>query len=375
MEIRDPIHGNIEINETVQRIIDTKEMQRLRYVKQLDTTYLIFPGANHTRFEHSLGTMHVTKELSSLIYGDEKEEMQYVGLLHDIGHGPFSHLSEHFIKEYLKMNHEQLGEYRIRNSEIKDALSDAGLSFNKVIHYFRDADNIAIVGGPLGADRIDYLMRDSHYTGVAYGLIDYERIKGRLCPYKDKVAVSESGISGAESMLIARYFMYTNVYMHHAKAIANKMLQRAIGTAMEQDIFNGEELALMDDGRLIETLSNSKINDVAELTQRVLERRLFKRVYYGNVSHKVDTAELEKMIIDSGVKRNEFIAHYMSFRGTNERINVVDRNNKLVGDLTDVSQLIKTLDSIFKESSMLLVASDKRNAEKINGVVRKFVVD
>ena len=99
LEIRDPIHGNIDVNETELKIINTAPMQRLRYIKQLDMTYLVFPGANHSRFEHSLGTMQVTKELVKSMYGDKESELSYVGLLHDIGHGPFSHLSEHLIEK------------------------------------------------------------------------------------------------------------------------------------------------------------------------------------------------------------------------------------------------------------------------------------
>ena len=234
MEIRDPIHGNIDIDDTEAGVIDTPEMQRLRYIKQLDMTYLVFPGANHTRFEHSLGTMQVTKALLSSM-GENEKEIAYAGLLHDIGHGPFSHLSEGFIKKYLKKDHEKIGEERITNSEIKDIISDSGMNFGRIVDYFRDADKIDVVGGVLGSDRIDYLMRDSHYTGVAYGVIDYERLKKRLIPYRNRVAIMESGVSGAESLLLARYFMHSNVYMHHAKLIASKMLQRAMRTGLGRE--------------------------------------------------------------------------------------------------------------------------------------------
>src|ERR1035441_551033 len=114
MEIRDPIHGNIELGQTECAIIDTPEMQRLKYIRQLDLSYLVFPGANHTRFEHSLGTMQVSKILFSGTLGKSEPEFSYVGLLHDIGHGPFSHLSEPYLEKKLGKNHEQIGVDRIR---------------------------------------------------------------------------------------------------------------------------------------------------------------------------------------------------------------------------------------------------------------------
>ena len=229
-------------------------MQRLRYIRQLDMTYLVFPGANHTRFEHSLGTMHVTKALLSSI--DEKErEMAYAGMLHDIGHGPFSHLSEEQIKLYLNKDHEKIGEEILRNSEIKDIISDSDLSFDKVMDYFTNPSKMDIVCGTLGSDRIDYLMRDSHYTGVAYGVIDYERLKKRIVMNKGRMAVLESGVSAAESLLLARYFMHLNVYMHHTKIIASQMFRRAIGLALDSNVMDANELSMMYDEQLIERIA------------------------------------------------------------------------------------------------------------------------
>jgi uncharacterized protein len=369
LEIRDPVHGNIDLNETEFKIIDTQQMQRLRYIKQLDMTYLVFPGANHTRFEHSLGTMQVTRELAAQTCRKEGKELSYVGLLHDIGHGPFSHLSEPFMKK----NHEKIGEERIRNSEIKDIITDSELSFNRIMSYFKDADKIDIVGGTLGSDRIDYLMRDSHYTGVAYGVIDYERIKTRLILSKGRLAILESGVSGAESILIARYFMYSNVYAHHGKVIANKMLQRAIGQAIENKLFDADELANMYDYQLIEILTSSKIKQISGLTNRILERKLFKRAYYEHAKAGVDIKELEKTIMDAGFERSDFIVHLTGFGGAKDNIDVIDPDENVIGKLTEVSPLIKTLSRVLTDSRRLLVACDKKNLDSINKTVKRFL--
>lgn len=373
MEIRDPIHGNIKLNDTEEKIVNTAQMQRLRYIRQLDTTYLIFPGANNTRFEHSLGTMNITKELTSQLYSKGFGELSYVGLLHDIGHGPFSHLSEGVIKKHLHKNHEQLGDEIIRKSEIKDIIVDSGLSFSKIMSYFNDAGNIDIVGGPLGADRIDYLMRDSHYTGVAYGIIDYERLKSRLALFKNRIAIMESGISGAESMLIARYFMFQNVYSHHTKTISNQMLVRAIELAIENDVFDAKELSRMHDEELVYRLVNSDNKQTSRLATRFRNRNLFKRAYFSNLKENIDIQKLEEKIIDCGMERDSFVVHLTTMGGGKDNMDVVDSNNNYVGTLTEISPFVKTLFDVLETSKTLLVACDRKDIKKVNAIVRKFV--
>jgi hypothetical protein len=373
MEIRDPIHGNIVVDQTESRIIDTPEMQRLKYIKQLDLSYLVFPGANHTRFEHSLGTMQVAKILFSDALGRKEPEFSYVGLLHDIGHGPFSHLSEPYIEKYLGKNHEQIGVERIRDSEIADIISDSGMSLNKVLSYFKGSEKIDVVGGTLGADRIDYLMRDSHYTGVAYGVIDYHRLQAKLVLYKGRVAILEGGIAGAESMLIARYFMFSSVYMHHAKIIASQMLRRSIEIALEEGAFDAKHMARMSDEQLLLSISGSKSGEAKELVGRIIERRLYKRAYDGKVRKGLDIEDVRKAIMGAGFGRNEFVAHVSSLHGSDDDVIVVDDDGSRVGKLSEVSPLMKTLTEVLSGSDRLIVGCDKKNVEKMGAVVRKLV--
>jgi len=373
LEIRDPIHGNIELDDTESRIIDTWPVQRLRYIKQLDVAYLVFPGAHHSRFEHSLGTMQVARELSYAVYGKERKEFQYVGLLHDIGHGPLSHLSEPFIKKYLNKGHEELGESIIRKSEIKEILLDSGLSLNNIMKYFRESYKIDIVGGTLGSDRIDYLMRDSHYTGVAYGVIDYARIKSRMVPWKNRIAILESGVSGAESMLIARYFMHLNVYKHHAKLIASHMLQNAIGFALENDDFDAKQLSNMYDEELMGRLLCSGSKETVRLTKRIRERNLFKRAYYGTVKGRINREELEDAIMKAGFGMKDFVIDIISLGGGKDDIDVIGSDNNFVGKLTEVSPLIRTLNSVLTGSKQLLVGCDGKNVGRISSIVKRFL--
>lgn len=373
MEIRDPIHGNIEVNPTECRIIDTPEMQRLNYIKQLDLSYLVFPGANHTRFEHSLGTMYVAKMLFSETLGKKDPEFSYVGLLHDIGHGPFSHLSEPYIEKYLKKDHEQLGVERIKNSEIADIISDSGMSLNKVLAYFQGSEKIDVVGGTLGADRIDYLMRDSHYTGVAYGVIDYHRLRAKLVLHKGRVAILEGGVAGAESMLIARYFMFSSVYMHHTKIIAATMLRNAIGGALEAGTFGADEMASMSDAELLLNIMRSKDKEAAGLVKRISQRKLFKRAYEGGFSADFDLDELKSAIMKAGFGRNDFVAHVVTFSGGGDDVVVVDEDGSPMGKLTEVSPFIKTLNQVLKDTKKLIVACDRKDTEKIGAIVKRFV--
>lgn len=372
-EIRDPIHGNIDLDENETRIVNTPEMQRLRHIRQLDMAYLIFPGANHTRFEHSLGTMHITRELERNIFGGTMREFVYVGLLHDIGHGPFSHLSEKATRKYLKTNHEKMGEGILRGSEIRDIINDSGLSFDRVLSYFRESDKIDLVGGALGSDRIDYLMRDSHYTGVAYGIIDYERIKGRLAVFGDRIAVTEQGIAGAESMLIARYFMHSNVYQHHAKIIAASMLQNALDFLLEAGELDPKEMAGMYDEQLLNNMLHSGVAHTVEIARRINERRLFKRAFYENVEKDVDVEGLALALEKAGVGRNEFIINMGSIAGGMDDIDVIDSDGNSVGRLADLSPLISTLKNILASSRKLLVACDRKDVDRVNAIVRKFV--
>jgi HD superfamily phosphohydrolase len=373
MEIRDPVHGNIEVDRTESRIADTPEMQRLRYIRQLDLSYLVYPGANHTRFEHSLGTMHVSKVLFSDSLGRKEPEFSYVGLLHDIGHGPFSHLSEPFLEKYLGKNHEQIGAERIKKSEIADIVSDSGMSLNRLLSYFKESDRIDVIGGPLGADRIDYLMRDSHYTGVAFGVIDYHRLRAKMMLHRGKVAILEGGIAVAESMLIARYFMYSSVYTHHTKIIATMMLRQAIESALEEGAFDAKEMAGMTDEQLLLAIKRSGGRESGGLVKRISERRLYKRAYEGEVGKGLKVAELKREIMAAGFGRDEFGLHIITMGGGGDDVLVVDDDGSKVGWLTEVSPFVKTLTGVISSSRKLIVACEKRNAGRIGAIVKRHV--
>jgi HD superfamily phosphohydrolase len=227
--INDPVYGFISIpTELVYDLIDHSYFQRLRYIKQLGMTHLVYPGALHTRFHHALGAMHLMSlAIETLcnkgveITPEEKEGLTIAILLHDIGHGPFSHALEHTIVE--EISHEDISILLMNklNEEFDGKLSLAisifkGDYHKKFLHQ--------LVSSQLDMDRMDYLNRDSYFTGVSEGVISSDRIIKMLNVKDDSVTVEEKGIYSIEKFLIARRLMYWQVYLHKTVIAAEQLL-------------------------------------------------------------------------------------------------------------------------------------------------------
>lgn len=284
--IRDSVHGNLQLEEQEVRLSDTPEIQRLRRIKQLGFTYLVYPGANHSRFEHSIGTMYLASRLAKNLQLDEysRSLLRSCALLHDAGHGPFSHVSE----GVLKYSHEELTSKLIKESELGDILSER-FSLKEVLDLINGKSYLGqIISGELDVDRMDYLLRDSYYTGVAYGVIDVERLiyNMKLDDENESLVLKQKGVQAAESMLLARYFMYPSVYQHHTTRIVNSMFRRCLRKIMENEIINEEKIYSYDDIDVIAAARSQKgyINDIIN---RLDTRKLYKRVY----SLKLDELE------------------------------------------------------------------------------------
>ena len=346
-------------------------MQRLRYVKQLAFAYLVYPSANHTRFEHSLGTYNVTRMIMQNIGKTEDSELSYVGLLHDIGHAAFSHLSDFALETYLHKTHETIGEEIINGSGIKDIISDSGLSFKKFMSYFRGNGIGAVVTGALGSDRIDYLSRDSYYTGVAYGAIDSYRLINKITIFKNAPALFKQAITSAESLLIARYLMFSSVYYHHAVVIAGAMYAKALNSAIEEDAVDPKQLPFYDDGQLTNILLAHKSSQ--ELMDRIMKRRLFKRVYDGIASAKFSISELEAALGGAGLRHEDYVIEKPKFRIKDYDLPVISEDSSAMGNLSELSPLIKTLAGTMNSTNGLIVACDKRNIEKAKAAISRVL--
>jgi len=227
--INDPVHGFITVpNELIFDIIEHHYFQRLRHIKQLGLTYMVYPGAIHTRFQHALGAMHLMTMAVELlkiketdISAEEIQGLYLAILLHDIGHGPFSHALEHTLVE--KVDHETLSLLflnrlnRIFNGELQTATKIFSDAYpKKFLHQ--------LVSGQLDVDRLDYLMRDSFFTGVSEGVISTDRIIKMLNVHNDELVVDVKGIYSIENFIVARRLMYWQVYLHKTVLSAEHLL-------------------------------------------------------------------------------------------------------------------------------------------------------
>ncbi len=234
--INDPVYGFVSIpSELIFDLIQHPFFQRLRYIKQVSMTHLVYPGALHTRFQHAIGAMHLmSMALETLIYKgvkitDEEQEAALIAiLLHDIGHGPFSHSLEHTLIEHVP--HELLSSLLIDrlNQEFNGQLDLAKEIFEG--KYPRNFLH-QLVASQLDTDRMDYLIRDSFFTGVSEGVISFDRIIKMLDVVDDFLVVESKGIYSVEKFLIARRLMYWQVYFHKAVVAAEQMLIQALKRA------------------------------------------------------------------------------------------------------------------------------------------------
>ena len=273
--IRDSVHGNLQLDEFEVKLIDTPQLQRLRRIKQLGFTYLVYPGANHTRFEHSIGTMYLASKMANHLglNNDQSRLLRTSALLHDSGHGPFSHVSEAVIAN----SHEELTTQLIKNSQLGDILKES-FSIKEIIDITSGKDSLGqIISGELDVDRMDYLLRDSYYTGVAYGVIDVERLIYNMI-LEDNLMLKRKGVQAAESMLLARYFMYPSVYQHHTTRIINAMFRRCLNKLFEMEVLNPKKIYRYDDLDIISTARAQK-GYVHEMIKRLDNRTIYKTVY------------------------------------------------------------------------------------------------
>jgi HD superfamily phosphohydrolase len=253
--IRDPLYGFIDLTERELALLESFSMQRLTRIKQLSHTYLVYPGATHTRFEHSLGTMFIADRMCSRfgIENERREIIRCAALLHDVGHGPFSHLfeiplakwnkketsQEEITKIFLQYDNELIlplkGDfYSVKESNHLNLID----IYDRVLDIFngtraRDVLARSMVSGTIDADKIDYLIRDSFYTGTTYGIFDVERILATLRIVRESETtqypvILKKGVESLESFRLARFLLYKQVYQHKTRLIADSMFVRAV---------------------------------------------------------------------------------------------------------------------------------------------------
>ena len=315
--VRDPIHGYIHLEPDQWHIIDTPLLQRLRRIRQLAFTSLVYPGATHTRFEHTLGVAHVASQIAATasLNAEDRRLLGFAALLHDIGHGPFSHLSEQALFEIAEScsgnkpppdAHEQISKHLLQNDSdichyiapymINDISSILdGTSSNQAL--------CQAISVPIDADKQDYLLRDAHYCGVTYGLYDIDRLHETIRRYpaydqapESHLGIRSGGLEATEQFVQARYYMHAQVYSHPVRLCTDYMFIRALLLAVSDDdlqpiaeAFTYDDtssfacrFATWDDQRLLQYAESEAppTSKFSVLMKRLRERRLFKRLYH-----------------------------------------------------------------------------------------------
>lgn len=432
-EIRDPIHVFIKLDSTEREVLDSRPFQRLRYIRQLATTYLIYPGATHSRFEHSLGVMELASRVFDVVTDKEnilpdirdllpeitnedkkmywRRVLRMAALCHDIGHLPFSHAAE---EELLPpgWDHERLTRELIQSEEmesiwknqtpplrtediVKLAVGPKGARDIK----FTDWETILseiIVGDSFGVDRMDYLLRDSHHTGVAYGKFDYHRLVDtmRILPspiltgYEDKkgsiepsLGVEEGGLQSAEALLLARYFMFSQVYLHRIRRIYDIHLKDFLCNWLVGNKFSTDldtHLSLTDN-EIITAIREIRLDPAHSAfthARRFFDRNHFKLLYQPNVEDIAKNPEAAKYIYERAVEKfgtdNIRFDSYKKDGGATDfpvlamdgRINPSLVLSKTLGDSPAVA-----VDYVFVEPEIFNNETKKWLKRNINGII------
>jgi HD superfamily phosphohydrolase len=304
--IKDSVHDHIAVEGVAEALLDTAPVQRLRHIKQLGTVTMVYPSANHTRFEHSLGVYHLADEaLDHLgIEGQQAERVRAAALLHDVGHSPYSHNIERVIHRQTGKYHDDVHEL-LASGEVARVLTDHGLDPDAVADLVAgDGELGQLVSGELDVDRMDYLVRDAHHTGVPYGTIDHERLVRELRFVEGDLVLDEGNVQTAESLLLARALMNPTVYKHHVARIAKTMLRRATERLLDTTDTDPAALRRWDDNDLLVTLRRT--DETEGYARRLTERRLYKRAVWAE--HGAVPDDLLAMDHDSIHERERTIA-------------------------------------------------------------------
>lgn len=391
---RDPIHGTIIVdNQIILDLIDTPEFQRLRRIKQLGTSSMTFHGAEHSRFGHCLGVYEITRRICNLfqrnypqqapqdgLWNDQERPVALcAALLHDLGHGPYSHTFEHIFHT----DHEQITR-RIITSEstnINRILRRVGNDFPQKVasvidHTYQNPQVVQMISSQVDADRMDYLQRDSYYTGTNYGKFDLDRVLHMMRPVKGGVAFEINGMHAVEDYILSRLQMYLQVYFHPVsrsmEVILDHLLMRAkwlyqhpsqyqpeFMPRLLMPFFNGHydlnDYLTLDDGVLTTYFihwMNSSDKILSDLAQRFINRRPFKSAVYDQQTRFM-LPKLRELITTAGFDVDYYTAVDSSYKLPYDTYNPQDSKPQTQieliypnGELTELSQVSTLVASV-----------------------------
>lgn len=393
--LNDPIYGFITIpNPLIFDLIEHRYFQRLRRISQMGMSYLVYPGAHHTRFHHALGCMHLMQKAIQVlcfkgveISEEEKEALLIAILLHDIGHGPFSHAMEHSIVD--NVHHEEISLLLMEqlNEDFNGSLTLAIEIFKG--NYPRKF-MYQLISGQIDMDRADYLKRDSFYTGVAEGNINSERIITMLSVVNDELVIEEKGIYSVEKFLVARRLMYWQVYLHKTSLVAEQLLIRVLKRAKELTLqgkklaastalsffieneitiedFNSEVLDLftrLDDYDIVSAMKewiNEEDFVLSNLCKMIINRDLLRiKIKNKKIAHKKIQTETQMLMEKYKISKEE--ASYFVFSGeiSNQAYKTNSQNINILMKSGKIQDVVK--------------ASDQLNLKALSKPVTKYYI-
>jgi len=382
---KDPVHRYIHVRDKViWDVIGTSEFQRLRRIKQLGTTYLVFHGAEHSRFHHSLGVYEIVRRIIDDGFSgrpewnnEERLVTMCAALLHDLGHGPFSHAFE----KVFDLDHEQFTQaILLGDTEVNAVLRRVAPDFPQKVadiigKTYPDKLVVSLISSQIDADRMDYLQRDAYFTGVSYGHFDMERILRVMRPTEEQAVIKYSGMHAVEDYIMSRYQMYWQVYFHpvsrSAEVILIKILHRAkqlheIGYIFKQEpvhfrtffdkTFVLEDYIALDESILLTYFQMWMKEDdaiLSDLCYRFINRRLFQYAEFDPATEYRKIGELEQLFKEAGIDPAYYLVTDSSsdlpydFYGPgeeNERLPIYLQMPN--GDLSELSRSSDVVDAI-----------------------------
>lgn len=408
-EVKDPVHGYVYITEAEKKIIDTYPMQRLRRLRQLAGSEYVYPGANHTRFEHCIGVMYLAGKvmenphISRVVTDEEAEVERIAALLHDIGHGPFSHVFEHLLIHDLNRTHEDVTTWLVEKSEVGDKLSELGynpfdigkLAVGK-LHKSKKAFLDQIISSAVDVDKQDFIVRDTFHTGAEYGFIDVFRLIHALDVLDENLSVEVGALSALEAFVIARIESFKSIYFHRVGRAAQIMLATAMEKANEElgltAFKTPEEYLAMDDYTVWSALKKCEKSrpTVENLERRKMLKCAYERTFYekdtmisnifSNDSYRhqmqaeiAHTAGIDVDAVKIDVPTLPSVPYYHSAVMEHMEIPVFSRTQageRTLHRLSEISKIFETLKGFI---NILRVYTDTDNRERVEKAASKVL--
>jgi len=409
-EIQDPVYGYIYITEAEKEIIDSLPVQRLHRLRQLAGAEYVYPAANHTRFEHSLGVMYLAglscenTNLAEHLTRDEIQTVRLAALLHDVGHGPFSHVYEHLLVK-LNKTHEDLTQWLIEKSELRDKLQKIGQSPNTigklaVGRLESQGKNFVdqIIQSAMDVDKLDFVVRDTYHTGAKYGYVDILRLIHAFDVSEGNLAVDLGALSALESLILARVESFKSIYFHRVSRAAQIMIATAMDNAKDElglaDFKAPEEYLALNDytaWTMLKTCEKSR-KIIENLERRHLLKCAYEQTFYvkdKTVSSIFSVEEIRNQIrakiaekarvppdaVVIDVPNVPSVPYHHSILMQPMEIPVFHRTRegeKIPQKLSDISGIFEVLKGFI---NILRVYADEKDREKVGEAATKILGD